>query len=291
MTLFIMCGCNENNSDDKLNTKVASEIEFFDSKIVDMLNNLNNISFQNYRLTTKKVQLTEQSENTEASGGQTAGSGQQNSGTQSQDNGQQSSQSESKTETSDTSIETTEMIAGNILTNNQEDINWNLVKTEIELINTSWSVILYDLYKINNSNNTDFLAFSDTLDKCILSIKDENKGDSLKKLAELYSYIPKFTEITSEDKNIKNIKDTKSSIIKAYVSASNDEWTAVRDNLLTAEESLNNIFKDIEFVKNNEYKINKTYILLKELQNSLVEQDKSIFYMKYINLMESINML
>jgi len=72
-----MCGCN--NSEEKLNVKVASEIEFFDSKIVDMLNNLNNISFQNYRLTTKKVQLTEQSENTEASGGQTAGDGEQNS--------------------------------------------------------------------------------------------------------------------------------------------------------------------------------------------------------------------
>lgn len=80
MILFFTCGCNNDNSEkDKLNSKVASEIEFFDSKIVDMLNNLNNISFQNYRLTTKKVQLTEQSENTEASGGQTAGSGQQNS--------------------------------------------------------------------------------------------------------------------------------------------------------------------------------------------------------------------
>ena len=75
-----MTGCSSNNSSkDKLNPKVASEIEFFDSKILDMLNNLNNISFQNYRLTTKKVQLTEQSENTEASGGQTAGNGQQNS--------------------------------------------------------------------------------------------------------------------------------------------------------------------------------------------------------------------
>jgi len=80
LILFFTCGCSDDNSnEDKLNTKVASEIEFFDSKIVDMLNNLNNISFQNYRLTTKKVQLTEQSENTEALGGQTAGSGQQNS--------------------------------------------------------------------------------------------------------------------------------------------------------------------------------------------------------------------
>ena len=80
LILLFACGCTNNNSrDDKLNTKVASEIEFFDSKIIDMLNNLNNLSFQNYRLTTKKVQLTEQSENTEASGGQTAGSGQQKS--------------------------------------------------------------------------------------------------------------------------------------------------------------------------------------------------------------------
>ena len=212
-------------------------------------------------------------------------------GTQSQDNGGQSSQSESQTETADTSIETTEMIAGNVLTNNQDDINWNLIKTEIEVMNTSWSVIMYDLYEKNNSDNTQLLAFSDTLDKCIISIKDENKAESLINLGELYAYIPTFTEMTSEDDNIKNVKETKSNIIRAYVAASNDDWVVANDSLTNAEQSFNNIFKDLEFVKNNEYKINKTYILLKELQNSLNEQDKSIFYMKYINLMESINML
>ena len=212
-------------------------------------------------------------------------------GTQSQDNGQQSSQSESQTQTSDTSIETTEMIGGNVLTNNQDDVKWDLIKTEIELINTSWSVILYDLYQTNSSDNTDLLAFSDVLDKCIISIKNENKTESLTNLGELYSYIPKFTNMTSEDNNIKSVKETKSSIINAYVAASNDDWIGVSDNLTNAEQSFSNLFKDLEFAKNNEYKINKTYILLKELQNSLNEQDKSIFYMKYINLMESINMI
>jgi len=212
-------------------------------------------------------------------------------GTQSQENGQQSSQSESQTETSDTSIETTEMIAGNVLTNSQDDINWDLVKTEIELINTSWSVIMYDLYKINNSDNTKLLEFSDILDKCIISIKDENKAESLANLGELYAYIPLFTDMTSEDDNIKIVKETKSNIIKAYVAAGNDDWSTVSSSLTNAEESFNTLFKDLEFAKNNEYKINKTYILLKELQNSLNEQDKSIFYMKYINLIESINTL
>ena len=43
--------------------------------------------------------------------------------------------------------------------------------------------------------------------------------------------------------------------------------------------------------KKNEYKVNKTYILVKELQNSLNLQDKEVFYMKYKNLLESINTL
>jgi len=212
-------------------------------------------------------------------------------GTQSQENGQQSSQSESQTETSDTSIETTEMIAGNVLTNSQDDINWDLVKTEIELINTSWSVIMYDLYKINNSDNTKLLEFSDILDKCIISIKDENKAESLANLGELYAYIPLFTDMTSEYDTITIVKETKINIIKAYVAAGNDDLSTVSSILTNAEESFNTLFKDLEFAKNNEYKINKTYILLKELQNSLNEQDKSIFYMKYINLIESINTL
>ena len=54
------------------------------------------------------------------------------------------------------------------------------------------------------------------------------------------------------------------------------------------------ILKQILDLKNNkfnEYKVNKTYILVKELQNSLDLQDKEVFYIKYKNLLESINTL
>ena len=47
----------------------------------------------------------------------------------------------------------------------------------------------------------------------------------------------------------------------------------------------------MEYMKDKEYKVNKTYVLIKELQNSLGYKDKKMFYIKYKNLMESINTL
>ena len=55
---FLLVGCgnkNENNSDQK---KVSSEIEYFSSQIAILLNNLNNISLDNYELVSEKINLS-----------------------------------------------------------------------------------------------------------------------------------------------------------------------------------------------------------------------------------------
>ena len=43
--------------------------------------------------------------------------------------------------------------------------------------------------------------------------------------------------------------------------------------------------------ENNEVNINKSYILIKDLQNSSNNTDKDIFYIKYKNLIEQLNIL
>ena len=53
-------------------------------------------------------------------------------------------------------------------------------------------------------------------------------------------------------------------------------------------QAMNNIGKEGEKKK---YNINKTYILLEELKNSLSKKDTEIFYIKYKNLLEEINVL
>ena len=58
-----------------------------------------------------------------------------------------------------------------------------------------------------------------------------------------------------------------------------------------AEKTFRNITNDMEYIKGKEYKVNRCYVLIKELQNSLSYKDKKLFLIKYKNLMESINVL
>ena len=51
------------------------------------------------------------------------------------------------------------------------------------------------------------------------------------------------------------------------------------------------IMADVEYAKVREYKINQTYVLLKELKQSVNTKDHQLFYMKYKNVMESMNTL
>lgn len=177
-----------------------------------------------------------------------------------------------------------------VLETDENNIDWKTIKSEIEIINEAWSVIILDLSNLNIDNN-DILEFSSTLDNCILSIKDENKIDTLKNIAKLYSVIPKFERGISAENSTQNIKQVKSYTINAYSLVEQDNWAGIETNMSEAEKTFKNVINDIEYMKDKEYKINKIYVLIKELQNSLSYKDKKLFYVKYKNLMEGINTL
>lgn len=182
------------------------------------------------------------------------------------------------------------MEARNILTVNTEDIDWKTMKTDIEAINTAWSIVMLDLANANVPNN-DIIGFSNLLDKTIISIKNEDKPATLVNLTNLYSYIPKFLNTASTEKHLQNIETTKYHIFTAYTSASQNDWNTTNTSIANAENSFLSVLNDTEFSKNREFKINKTYILIKDLQNSITNNDKQLFFLKYKNLIESLNAL
>ena len=216
-------------------------------------------------------------------GSQETGTGQSGQGSSEQSQDNQNSQKNNN-------INTTKMETNSVLEASKSDIDWNSIKYDIENLNQSWSVILLDLYSLNVSND-DIIAFSKELDNCIISIKNENKIDSLNNIVKLYSYIPIYERAISAENSIQNIKQTKSFLVNAYLFVEQGNWNDVQTNISECEKSFKNVVNDIEFAKKNEYKVNKTYVLVKELQNSLNLQDKEVFYMKYKNLLESINTL
>ena len=288
ISVMFLTGCtNQTTDNEDIKTKVGQELEYLDSQIISIANKLNNISMQNYVISSEEVNLGQEN----SSGTSSSQSGNEPSGGSGSSGGEQkesSSQSSAGQESEKTNITATQMEPNTILDSDENNIDWKSIKAQIETINEAWGVVILDLSNLNVDSN-DILGFSSTLDNCILSIKDENKTGSLTNIAKLYSYIPKFESGISAEGNVQNVKQVKSNIINAYSLVEQNDWTAVTTNISEGESNFRNLLNDMEYIQNKEYKVNRTYVLIKELQNSLSYQDKKLFYVKYKNLMESVN--
>lgn len=290
--VITLSGCNNDTKNEDMKSKIERELDYLDTQIISILNDLNNISLQNYTVTPEEITLGEDgSSGGSSSGGSSSQSGGSSEGSaQGAEQKQSTSQSQSASDTKESKITIMKMEPENVLSSDENDIDWNSIKNNIQTINESWGVVILDLSNMNVDNN-DILNFSSTLDDCILSIKDEKKVDTLTNIAKLYSFIPKFERGISAENSTQNIKQVKSYIINAYSLVEKDDWTAIGTNITECEKTFKNITNDMEYMKDKEYKVNRTYVLIKELQNSLTYKDKKLFYVKYKNVMESINTL
>lgn len=284
--LFSLTGCSQ--EEESLNKKAISEVEYLESKFVSILNRLNNITFENYKVTTEKATLTKDSAQQEKS----SNSSSQNSGGQEEEMGgskgdsQGASNSESESSNSATII-ASQMSPNTILNPATTEIDWTGLKNEVENLYYAWNTILLDLHQLNIDRNA-ILSFSSDLDKATKYIKNEDKVNSLLAVANLYGYLPKYLESVSDDTSKKNITKTKSLILNAYSLVETGDWGAIKGEIAKADETFRLVTTDANFVSSNSYRVNKTYVLLNELKNSLNLQDNQIFYIKYRNLMEEI---
>ncbi len=269
--LISLTGCRRND-EEKMKEKIIQEINFLDDLIVSMLNELNNISLDNFSIIYNKIELSK--ETNDSSSSQSTGSSSKNESISGNNEGN--------------NLITTEIKTKTMLGSDNEDINWNLIEEQIEILDTSWNVILLDLYN-SNPQDTDVVGFSDKLNDTILSIKDRDKSLSLINLRDLYSYIPKFLELAKINDENQKIKQAKLCLINSYIYANEENWENVKKELLNCELQINNISNKKDYVENREYKVNKMFILVKEIEKTTSIQDKTIFFMKYKNLLQSIN--
>lgn len=217
----ILTGCSSNNSEEDLNVKAVSEIEYFNSKLISVLNKLNNITFENYKMTAQKTSLnensTEEEKSSSSSSSQNSGEGSSggesggNSGGSSGGNSGGGSEEQGQTNT----IITSQMSPNTILNPQTSEIDWNAIKNDMENLYFTWNTVILDLYKLNVNSN-DILAFSNGLDTATNYIKNEDKENSLLATANLYGQLPRFLEIVSDDTVRKNIIQTKSYVLNAY---------------------------------------------------------------------------
>jgi len=263
--LFLKDFSNEENL---LEEKTKEELKYIGNEIINMINVVNNILFtdstlketQESDVKSNNKQISEDSENSDKN---------------------QISDKKQREQKYTTEQE-------GILLVDFSDTDWNYLKNNIEKIYHIWTTTIIDLHSLN-VNNEDILNFSNSLDQVTLSIKNEDKVVSLNNLANLYAYIPIYLEQISNDKKLIDINNTKASILNsnAYVEAEN--WEEVQIQLQSSIDYFTNIINNAnEYNEYNKSKITKIYVILNELNNTALLQNKELYYIKYKNVINEL---
>lgn len=278
-----LCGCSNKKNNNEIDKKIESEIEYLNKQIIGIMNKLNNITLENYEVESKKI--ISQKETDSKVNKETTNNG---SDSESSDSESEKGESEgSQTGSNSGNIKVLQMQPSNILVIDKNDIDWITIKSEAETMYSSWNTILLDLYSINTSND-DIINFSKSLDSTILAIKSEDKNLSLQNLSNLYSFLPKYANNLSIEESKKNILQTKSNILNAYALVEQANWQEVENQINQADIAYTKVTNDVNYIQNKQEQVERVYVLIKELKSSIYTKDKDIFYIKYKNLMNSI---
>lgn len=284
--LFVLTGCsnqNNQNNQDNLKSKIKEEISYLDNNLISTLNIVNNLSYDNYKVSSKNIQ-SNKSDNNEKQNNSTDQESQP-SGDLSQQGGKTESNSENSGNSSQTqSIMTMEK--NGVLTSRDKKTDWDLLKGLLEALYSSWSTIALDMNGLN-INSEDILSFNTFLNDATKSVKDENKKDTMNNLLKLYALLPKYSSSVADD-IFTNLLDTKVQVLNAYVLTEDKNWDEINKRLENAINEYGNIINNVEINTRNSAGVRQTYILLKELQRCTSVKDVDIFYINYKNFMQEI---
>ena len=179
---------NTPDESESLREKLRAEMNYLDGKISSMINGLNHIVLTNYTVEDKQITSQNQSSQSDNSAAEKSGSGsKEEADSSSTSEEEKKSSEESQNSQNKDPKNTTEMNYDSVL-NNDETIDWEELKKEVENLQSSWPTVLLDLYKID-MNKEDILAFSDLLNQLTLNVKEEKKIESLDILTQMYSCI------------------------------------------------------------------------------------------------------
>ena len=203
-----------------------------------------------------------------------------------------SSDSEQKSEEDESKNNKIFSLSRDVILSDKEDnmqIEWEEIKKDVENLYSIWATISIDLKSIG-ANSDDILQFNKVLDDIAKSVKQEDKNASIIGMSKLYALIPKYMESFSDDELKKCVFITKSHILNAYAQVDNNDWNKINEELKLANESFSKIDKE-KIDSNKELNINRCELLLKELLNSTEKRDKQIFYLRYKNALQELNIL
>lgn len=284
---------NNNKKESSINKKINNELDYLGTTTLSMINSLNNLNLED--VVKVRQTSTNSGDNSQNNANSSSGDEGKNNSKTSDSQQQEDSSSNSKTdETSSTGTDTKNtknfsLDDNSILLRDNTNVDWSALESEAENLFTAWSTIILDLNSLSISNE-DILAYNSNLDSLLKALKDNDKANSAISLANLYSLNSKYINESSKNDESKKLAYIKSNVISAYSLVTAEKWEQVNQLLDQAEKGLLDVINTSgNTEERKQTKINKSYVMLKELIKTSNEKNAEIFYLKYINLIKELN--
>lgn len=268
INIFTLTGC-DNSDDNKLIYKTENEIQYLEQKIVQILNSLNSISLTNSMLTESKEIKNDENQN-------------ENSNNNSSNNDKNNEKDKQTNQ-----VTKYEVKNSSVLNSDKNDIDWEYIKENTEILYSIWSTIIIDLYQFDIETN-DIFKFSQTMDLTTLSVANQDKSASIINFASLYNYLPNFRSKISKDNKKINLDYTIASVVNSYALIEQENWQGIKEQINLAINYFTNVMNIVNEDVHAQAHITKTYVLLNELNNSIDLQNKDLYYIKYKSTMEEL---
>ncbi len=130
--------------------------------------------------------------------------------------------------------------------------------------------------------------FHGLLDECVKKMQEENKVDTLVVLSNMYNYIPTFLSQVSDNQKYISLLQTKALIMQSYALVEQDKWDEMLSITQKAIDTFLLVINQVDDTNTNVNTVNKIYIYLNEIKNTIQEKNKELYFMKYKNLVESV---
>lgn len=268
--------------------KRISELEYLESELLDIFNQLNNIETNNYNVSVNNITKQVKNKDENSNNMQEQQTKEKNSNSSS--NSENNASTNDSTKQSDSKQQKEFNLKSNAVLTDNQSINWDNIKSQVETLYSSIPTITLDFYQAN-INQEDILNFNKEFDNLAVAIKQENKENCLALLSKLYDYFSEFSQNIYDEELQKVIIETKSNILKAYSKLDSKNWESLSNDIKQAINVYSKLLTDTNIDQSKQYTISKIYIMINELQNAVQVQDESIFLIKYKNIIEQVNTL
>lgn len=289
----ILSGC-KNNENELLKEKLDSEIFYIENELTKIANSLNNIDYANYKIVSKqKENASNKSTESEKNEKDLKESGDSNEQKKQANKDEQNGSSDVNAESSSESEEGTQKtfsMSPNDILNRSDEIDWKNLQNEIERIYTALTVIAVDLNEIGISEN-EINIFIGEIDKLTISIKNEQKEETLTNIINVYKYLPEFVKKYNESSAKYNLLTLKYNLLICYNDVSLNKWDNYENQIDNIKLICSNIENKSEEFDGKELNLKKVKVIIEEMKNCGNIKNQDVFFIKYKNLLQEINIL